>query len=203
MRQKQETSFKMINEEIAYINNGSLKVDEISEIWKKIKDTKGLIIDIRNYPTDFPLYELTSYLLPESLPFTRITTASVEQPGLFKFTNTVNVGKKNDQFYKGKVILLVNETTQSSGEFHAMAYRVHPNSVVIGSTTAGADGNVSEVNLPGGIVTMISGVGIYYPDGTETQRIGIVPDIEVKPTIKGIINGKDELMEKAIKVINK
>jgi len=31
---------------------------------------------------------------------------------------------------------------------------------------------------------MISGIGVYYPDGTETQRIGIIPDIELRPTLK-------------------
>jgi C-terminal processing protease CtpA/Prc len=40
--------------------------------------------------------------------------------------------------------------------------------------------------------------GVYYPDGTETQQIGIIPDIEVMPTIKGIREGRDELLEKAI-----
>jgi C-terminal processing protease CtpA/Prc len=49
---------------------------------------------------------------------------------------------------------------------------------------------------------MISGIGVYYPDGTETQRVGIVPDIEIRPTIGGIRNGKDELLEKAIELIN-
>lgn len=48
---------------------------------------------------------------------------------------------------------------------------------------------------------MISGIGIYYPDGTETQRVGIVTDIEVKPTIDGIKAGRDELLEKAIELI--
>ncbi|MEO5906483.1 MAG: hypothetical protein ABIQ11_07145 [Saprospiraceae bacterium] len=83
-----------------------------------------------------------------------------------------------------------------------MAYRVATNATVIGSTTAAADGNVSEIYLPGGIRTMISGIGVYYPDGKETQRIGIVPDIEVKPTIAGIRDGRDEVLEKAIEVVN-
>jgi C-terminal processing protease CtpA/Prc len=48
---------------------------------------------------------------------------------------------------------------------------------------------------------MISGIGVYYPDGTETQRIGIVPDIEVKPTIQGVKDKRDELLEMAIKII--
>jgi C-terminal processing protease CtpA/Prc len=66
-----------------------------------------------------------------------------------------------------------------------------------------ADGNVSFFCLPVGISTAISGVGIYYPDGRETQRSGIVPDIEVKPKIKGLADGRDELTEKAIELINK
>jgi C-terminal processing protease CtpA/Prc len=48
----------------------------------------------------------------------------------------------------------------------------------------------------------ISGVGIYYPDGTQTQRIGIMPDILIEPTIEGIRQGRDELLEKAIELIN-
>jgi C-terminal processing protease CtpA/Prc len=83
-----------------------------------------------------------------------------------------------------------------------MAFRTAPNAKVFGSTTAGADGNVSDIKLPGNISTMISGIGIYYPDGKETQRIGIVPDVEVKPTIDGIKNNKDEVLEKATKWIN-
>ena len=83
-----------------------------------------------------------------------------------------------------------------------MAFKAGNNTTVIGSTTAGADGNVSTILLPGGLRTMISGIGVYYPDGTETQRIGIVPDIEVKPTISGIRNEKDELLEKAIELIH-
>jgi len=84
-----------------------------------------------------------------------------------------------------------------------MALRVAPNATVVGSTTAGADGNVSQFSLPGGINTMISGIGVYYPDGKETQRIGMIPDIVIKPTIKGIKQDRDELIEKAIELINK
>lgn len=118
--------------------------------------------------------------MPHKIDFVKFSNGSIEHPGLFTYTDTFSVGKENPDYYKGKVVILVNELTQSSSEFHAMAYRVHPNAIVIGSTTAGADGNVSQFYLPGGISTMISGIGVYYPDGKETQRIGIIPDIEVK-----------------------
>ena len=139
--------------------------------------------------------------MPQRKSFVKFTNASILSPGLFTFGKTLSTGKKNKNYYKGKVVILINEVSQSSAEFHSMAYRVHPNATVIGSTTAGADGNVSAFYLPGGISTMISGIGVYYPNGKETQRIGIVPDIEIKPTIKGIRNGEDELMKKAIEII--
>jgi C-terminal processing protease CtpA/Prc len=50
---------------------------------------------------------------------------------------------------------------------------------------------------------MISGIGVYYPNGNKTQRVGIVPDLVVKPTIEGIKKGKDELLEKAVEIIKK
>jgi C-terminal processing protease CtpA/Prc len=82
-----------------------------------------------------------------------------------------------------------------------MALRAMPNSVVVGGTTAGADGDVSSIPLPGQINTMISGLGVFYPDHRPTQRIGIVPDVVATPTIEGIAAGRDEVLETAEKVI--
>jgi len=48
---------------------------------------------------------------------------------------------------------------------------------------------------------MISGIGVFYPDKRPTQRIGIVPDREVKPTIAGIRAGRDELLEAAVREV--
>jgi len=98
---------------------------------------------------------------------------------------------------------LINEFSQSHAEFMAMKYRCAPNTLVIGSTTAGADGNVSKIVLPGNIYTSFTGLGVYCPDGRKTQKIGIIPDIEVKPTIRGVRSGHDEVLDKAIEFINK
>jgi len=103
--------------------------------------------------------------------------------------------------YSGKVVVLVDEVTLSQAEYTTMAFRASPRTVVVGSTTAGADGNVSQIMLPGGLRTMISGIGVFFPDKRPTQRIGIVPDIEVRPTIAGIRAGRDEVLEAALRQI--
>lgn len=192
----------MISPDIAYLYPGSLKQGEISQIIPQIAKTKGLIIDLRSYPSDFIVFSLGEFLLPKPTAFVKFFNGNIETPGLFTVTDEITVGKNNSDYNKGKVVILINETTQSMAEYTTIALRLAPHTTVIGSTTAGADGNVSEFYLPGGISTLISGIGVYYPDGKETQRIGIIPDIVVKPTIRGITEGKDELLEKAIEIIN-
>lgn len=194
--------FKMLDGNIAYVYMGSVNADLLPEVFEKIKNTKGLVIDFRSYPSDFVVFKMGKLLKPESSDFVKFTNTSNSQPGLFTFTPSLKTQGTGKKSYEGKIAILINETTQSSAEYHTMAFRTAPNAKVFGSTTAGADGNVSDIKLPGNISTMISGIGIYYPDGRETQGIGIVPDVEVKPTIDGIKNNKDEVLEKATKWIN-
>jgi C-terminal processing protease CtpA/Prc len=103
--------------------------------------------------------------------------------------------------YPGRIGILVDEQTQSSAEYTAMALRTAPGALVIGSQTAGADGNVSKIPLPFGLSTYISGIGVFTPQGGQTQRVGIIRDIEAVPTIAGITAGRDEVLETAIRKI--
>lgn len=199
---QRDTCFRLIGQDISYIYPGTIKNKYLPDIMKEVMKTKGLIIDLRCYPSDFIVFTLSEYLQPDSAAFVKFSSGSITMPGLFTMSENLNVVNKNENFYKGKVVIIVNQETQSQAEYTTMAFRTAPDATVIGSTTAGADGNVSEIVLPGNVKTMISGIGVYYPDGKETQRIGIVPDIEVKPTLKGIQEGRDELLEKAIEIIN-
>lgn len=202
-KKREKRSYHKINEDIGYVTLQNITKEDVSTLKEEFKDTKALIIDIRNYPSTFVPFALGNYTNSNRAEFVKFTKANLRYPGEFKFDESLKVGIKRSWSYKGKkVIVLVNEITQSQAEYTAMAFRAGDKTTIIGSTTAGADGNVSRIDLPGGLRTSISGIGVYYPDGTETQRVGIVPDIEVKPTIDGIKNGRDELMEKALELIN-
>jgi|TARA_R100000501_G_C2627466_1_gene121397 C-terminal processing protease CtpA/Prc len=201
-RKNSKKSYKMLDENVGYINLKSIKTADTKRIKKDFKNTKGIIIDIRNYPSAFVPFSLGSYFVSSPTQFAKFTKFNINNPGEFTF----KIGDEippSDQTYEKPLVVIVNEITQSSAEYTAMAFRAGKNTTVIGSTTAGADGNVSPILLPGGLRTLISGIGVYYPDGTATQRIGIVPDIEVKPTIEGIRAGRDELIEKAIEIIER
>ncbi|WP_415329043.1 S41 family peptidase [Chryseobacterium sp. MMS23-Vi53] len=197
-KKEEKEFFKMHDNDVAYVYMGSVDSKKLDDVFSKIKNTKGLVIDFRSYPSDFVAFKMGKLLKPNITEFVKFTMTNSNQPGLFTFTQSLKVPGEGKNAYQGKIAILVNETTQSSAEYHTMAFRTAPNAKVFGSTTAGADGNVSKIMLPGNISTMISGIGVYYPDGKETQRIGIVPDVEVKPTIDGIKSNKDEVLEKAV-----
>ncbi|TXE17736.1 peptidase S41 [Psychroflexus gondwanensis] len=199
-RKNEGKSFKMLDNNIGYITIETIKQKELSTIQNQFKDTKGIIIDMRYNPSAFVAFSLGSYFVSSKTPFVKYSALNMDNPGEFYFSNDFEIDSQ-EETYKGKLIVLVNEITQSSAEFTSMAFRAGDNTTILGSTTAGADGNVSSIMLPGGLRTMISGFGVYYPDGEETQRVGIRPDVEVKPTIEGIRQGKDEILEKAIDII--
>lgn len=193
-------SFKMLKNNIGYVTLQTIQEEDISKIRTEFKATEGIIIDIRNYPSTFVPFSLGSFFVSSSTPFVKFTAGNINNPGEFTFSKELEIPSRG-QTYEGKLLVLVNEFTQSQAEYTAMAFRAGDNTTIVGSTTAGADGNISKIMLPGGLRTVISGIGVYYPNGDETQRVGIVPDIEVKPTIQGIRAGDDELLEKAIEVI--
>lgn len=100
------------------------------------------------------------------------------------------------------MVLLVGEISQSRTEFTAMCLQAGDNVTTIGSQTSGADGTVSRFEMVGNYKTMITGVGIFYPDKTETQRKGVKIDIVCKLTIDGITSKKNEVLERALDYIN-
>ncbi len=193
-------TFQLLSPEIAYIKLSSIKATDVVGYIEKAKNTKGLIVDIRNYPSAFMPFTLGPALVTGPTQFASFTRPDLENPGSFRFTpgDPISPGPLH---YKGKVVILVDEVSQSQAEYTAMALRAAPGAVVVGSTTAGADGNVSSIPLPGSLSTAISGIGVFYPDRRPTQRIGIVPDVVAKPTLAGLVAGRDEVLETAIRQI--
>ena len=192
--------YKVMEGQIGYLFPAKYKNQDLPQIKKMFAGTKGIIVDMRCYPSDFMPFTFVPYIKTGDTAFVKFTTGSIINPGLFTIGRPLRTKGTND--YRGKVVVIVNEQTQSQAEYTTMAFQSSPNVTVIGSTTAGADGNISGIILPGGISTMISGIDVLYPDGTETQRKGVKIDVPISPTITGIKAGKDELLEKAVAIIN-
>jgi len=201
---KNKKCYRFLDEHIGYVTLASIKDEDVYEIKNAFRNTKGIIIDIRNYPSSTEAYNsLSSYFVSSaSKPIAYHIRGNKDNPGEFTFSSMLIIPTDGNVFYKGKLIVLINEITFSNAELAAMCYRAGSNTTIIGSTTAGAVGRNPTIVLPGGITTTMTGIGFHFPDGTETQRVGIVPDIWCEPTIEGIWEGRDELLEMAINLIN-
>ncbi|HEY2470826.1 MAG TPA: S41 family peptidase [Terracidiphilus sp.] len=193
-------TFQLLSPDVAYLKLSSIKAADVPKYIEEAAKTKGLVVDIRNYPSEFMPFVLGAYFVSTKTSFATFTAADLANPGAFSFGDAVAIDPGSTH-YSGKVVILVDETSLSQAEYTTMAFRCAPNAIVVGSTTAGADGNVSAIPLPGGLSTMVSGIGVFYPNHAPTQRIGIVPDIEAKPTLAGIKAGRDEVLETAIRQI--
>lgn len=203
LAENDEPIWKIINYEgknLGYVDMEFLEREQVDKMFSALWLTDGIIFDVRNYPKGTMWY-LINYLYDAPINIANFTTPDLTYPGtLYWNYETIGTGDFSKTYDKS-IYLLFDEETQSQAEYTIMGLEQHPKAIKIGSQTAGADGNVSLIYLPGGIVTYFTGLGVFYPDGRETQRIGIVPDIEVHPTIKELREGKDEVLEKVFDIL--
>ena len=178
------------------VDMGRLEKTQVDGMFADLWDTDAIIFDLRNYPNG-TLWTIVNYLFPSPINIANFTVPDNTYPGRLYWNSETN-GSGTSNPYNGKVIILFDERTQSQAEYTCMGLEQFPGAIKIGSTTAGADGNVSREYLTGNINTRFTGLGTYYPDYTPTQRVGIIPDFEVHPTIAGIRAGQDEVLEFAL-----
>jgi C-terminal processing protease CtpA/Prc len=193
---------KVLPGNVGYINMGDINPNQVDSAIAIVGSSSGIVMDVRNYPRG-TMYLFARHLNPDARPFVKFTQVDLNYPGQVEWITATPAGSPsgNPSHYRGRIAILVDERTLSHAEFTVMALRTAPENKVIGSQTAGADGNVTTMSLPGGIRAAFTGLGVYYPDGTPTQRIGIVPDILIRPTLAGFRAGRDEVLERAVEYI--
>ena len=189
--------WKKFNCNVGYVNMGILELSDVETMYNDLQNSSAIIFDIRNYPKG-TASGIADLLYPYTVSYAKFIRPDIQHPGRY-ISNICSFGASTS--FKGKVIILCNEQTQSHAEYSCMILRAVPNALVVGSQTAGADGTVDWFKLSDNIQTGFTALGVTYPDGRETQRIGIVPDIFVYPTVEGIRQGRDEVLEKAMEIV--
>jgi carboxyl-terminal processing protease len=203
---RDSTYWKILPGNIGYVNMGLIEKKHVDSMMQALKDTRSIVFDTRNYPHG-TVQQIAEYLNAAPVAFAIYTYPDFDYPGAFRWSKEISKcgrwDNKNNKFlYNGKIVVLVNETTQSHAEWSTMAFQSIPGSYTIGSQTSGADGNSSLLYLPGGHSTYMTGLGVFYPDKTPTQQVGVRIDKIVRPTAQGIKEGRDEVLEAAIAYIN-
>ena len=204
-----ETSHEILDGNIGLINPGALPKGNtgtvVQQIMNDLRDTDGLIVDLRQYPSDTNMHTfLSMYLQRAGTVYNIMTIPSQSVPGTFTKQKMVSWGVTPAAFYYEKpVVVLMDELSVSNSEFSIMDLRTGDHVVVLGNNSLGTDGDITELPLPNGNLLWFTSCGVYTPEMGQTQRIGLSPDIEVYPTVEGIKEGRDELMEAAIEYLKK
>ena len=192
--------FKEVAGGIGYINISNLTCKDEQDLENFLASCDKLIIDLRSYPAEYDVLHklLPTFFFSQAREAAEVLLPQAHRPGGFIRT-TVSTRKTSepDKLYKGKVVLLVNVHSQSMSEYFTMFLQTIPGSVTVGSQTAGADGDVTRIQLPYASFN-ITGAGICYPDGTNAQRNGVKIDKVVEPSAEGMIRGVDEQLQAAI-----
>jgi len=183
---------------VGYANIGNLSIAGADSMYQQLNNAPAIIIDIRNYPVSSSVWELAYLMYAGPKMFSKFTVPDLTYPGTFSWLLDSLGVSGNPTPYNGTVIVLCNQETQSAAEFDCMILRALPKTIIIGSQTAGADGNVTYFKLSPDIQTGFTSLGVFYPNGDSTQRIGIIPDTFLSPTRAGIRHGRDELLDKAL-----
>jgi C-terminal processing protease CtpA/Prc len=199
--QEKGIAVRWISDSIAYIDLRHVDEKNIKKVIKEVKKSQALILDIRCYPSAMILFPLTDFILPAKTHFTICTYPDTNNPGMLRWLKSYDAGYSPGKAYKGKVALLVNEYTSSYSEFLTMALQTSPNVITVGNSTAGSDGNITSTDLLGEIRAYYTGYGVYYPDFTPTQRVGVRIDYTVEPTIEDIKNSVDGAYEEAVRIL--
>ena len=186
---------------IGFIDPMKLRFDNVDSVMNVLRNTGAIILDDRCYPPA-ATQQLFNYLPPprqRSLGYygTVVNASSFgNTPGSFPSETRLYGGQRYNEKdhkwnYRGKILVLMNEWTQSAAE-HTADGLIQRGAIAVGSHTAGANGDVSNFYLPGNIKLSFSG------RRTSMQRTGIIPTVKVNPTIAGIVAGRDEVLDKAI-----
>jgi C-terminal processing protease CtpA/Prc len=194
-----------------YIDLARLPLADAHKSMDAMMNTPALIFDMRGYPNGTAweigprLSEKKSIAVAQfRRPFHAATIFDDEdmegsEPD-FSFMQKMPSAK--GAIYKGKVVVLINEDAISQAEHTCLFFEAATDVTFIGSATDGANGDVTNLVLPGGIYVTFSGNDVRHADGRQLQRLGIQPHIKVDPTPKGIRDGCDEVLEAAVRYLD-
>ena len=197
-------------DDIYYINlSGSVTTDDQSydlmELVSNLDVSQGLILDMRDYP-DVNYYEFLSVFFEQTVSAAIFGHPTWTGPNIYEITEEVwSVESFGPMVtpYRGPIAVLIGNKSVSSAEHVCQILRQSNQVTFVGQQTAGTNGTVTQLWLPGKIQLTFTGMQLLNPDGSSFHGTGIVPDIEVVPTAEALARGEDPELTSAIEFLQR
>ncbi|MBG6223179.1 MULTISPECIES: S41 family peptidase [unclassified Janthinobacterium] len=185
---------------IAYVDLDRLQTGEVDAMFDQIQGSRALILDMRGYPHGTGRAIAARLNVNDASVFAmfyqQLVTAHETSDGV-QLAYPDRLYPALAPVYRGQVVMLINEHTQSQAEHLALAVEAATPVTFIGTPSAGANGDLREVVLPGNVHVWYSGLEVRHADGRQLQRVGVQPHITVAPSVAGLRAGRDEVLERA------
>lgn len=164
---------------------------------------KGIIFDLRGYPGRLSTIVI-SHLIDEPVTCAQWHIPMAPYPDregmTFAFSNwRVQPMKPR---LTSNAAFIIDGRAISYAETYMGIIEHYRLAEIVGEATAGTNGNVNSFALPGGYHVAFTGMKVLKHDGSRHHGIGNLPTEPVKRTIEGVRAGRDELLERAIKVVS-
>ncbi len=184
---------------LGYMDLGRLTPADVEKAFQTVAKTPGLIFDMRGYPNG-TAWVIAPYLASRPVIGARFAVPAPQSPDdTSKSTSEYTIVPNPAYHYLGKVAVLIDETAISQAEHTCLFLEAACHPEFVGTPTAGANGDVTNAVLPGGISFSFTGLSVTHGDGRQLQRVGIQPTLRVAPTIAGVRAGRDEVLEAAVR----
>ncbi|WP_343073622.1 S41 family peptidase [Pyxidicoccus fallax] len=195
------TPWRKLDGNVGYADLRLLRAEGVDAMLDALKDTRALVLDLRGYPQG------SAWALAPRLNTRGATTSALISKPILSAGESREVRHPeplpttDKPLYRGRVVVLVDERTLSQGEYTAMMIQAASGARLVGTPTAGAVGDTTNVCLPGAVCVLFTGQRFETPDGRSVQGVGLRPDVEVRPTARGLRSGRDEVLERALTLL--
>jgi C-terminal processing protease CtpA/Prc len=198
MREPRPPAVHEIKPGIFYLDLDRIKDAEFQAALPKLEKAGGIVFDLRGYPKVSPT--TIGHLIDKPVTCAQWHIPIVFYPDrermTFHFSNWP-VTPAAPRF-KAKVAFLTDGRAISYAETYLGIIEHYKLAEIVGEPTAGTNGNVNPFSLPGGYHVMWTGMKVLKHDGSRHHGVGIQPTVPVSPTIRGVAEGRDEQLERAI-----
>ena len=174
---------------------------QMPAIISALKNTKGLVIDIRNHGggDDAVSRYIGGLFAKEKALF--MTTRKRNGPKHTDFTAADRWYVEAGNQYTKPLVLLTTRWTASAGETFTWALNTQTHVTQVGDTTAGGFTDLISRELPNGWLYFL-GVGDYRnAKGESEEGKGVAPRLRIVNTKADIDAGRDKVLEKAIALL--
>jgi C-terminal processing protease CtpA/Prc len=197
-----EPSYRHLDPAIGYVDLTRLTPQDVDRMVDTLQQTTAIIFDMRGYPRGVfaPLGARMNRVGAQYAATFLRPVLSAGTAGM-SFTFQQRIPPTARPPYQGKTVMLIDERAISQSEHTGLFLEAASGITFIGSATAGANGDVTRFVLPGGVTVGFTGHDVRHSDGRQLQKVGLTPHVEVSPTIRGIREGKDEVLERALRFV--